>query len=212
MLTTIEKILFVLLALGSLSYGGKKLYDVYRAIARGKPDTRFDNLAERIWRGLWIVVTQQSVFKKRPLVSFLHALIFYGFVFYFLVNLVDVLEGFFGIHARGGAWNLFNLVSDLLTAGVLVGIIGMVLRRWFVRPEDFDFPANVPVQPEVREKIFRDSAIVAGFIIFHVGCRLLFKATQLARDGGDGFQPVGSSFALLFGGFDPDTLVVLNHL
>ena len=212
MLTTIEKILFVLLALGSLSYGGKKLYDVYRAIARGKPDTRFDNLAERIWRGLWIVVTQQSVFKKRPLVSFLHALIFYGFVFYFLVNLVDVLEGFFGIHARGGAWNLFNLVSDLLTAGVLVGIIGMVLRRWFVRPKDFDFPANVPVQPEVREKIVRDSAIVAGFIIFHVGCRLLFKATQLARDGGDGFQPVGSSFALLFGAFDPDTLVVVNHL
>jgi Fe-S oxidoreductase len=211
MLTTIEKILFVLLALGSLSYGGKKLYDVYRAIARGKPDTRFDNLAERIWRGLWIVVTQQSVFKKRPLVSFLHALIFYGFVFYFLVNLVDVLEGFFGIHARGGAWNLFNLVSDLLTAGVLVGIIGMVLRRWFVRPKDFDFPANVPVQPEVREKIFRDSTIVAGFIIFHVGCRLLFKATQLARDGGDGFQPVGSSFALLFGAFDPNTLVVLNH-
>jgi Fe-S oxidoreductase len=211
MLTTIEKILFVLLALGSLSYGGKKLYDVYRAIARGKPDTRFDNLAERIWRGLWIVVTQQSVFKKRPLVSFLHALIFYGFVFYFLVNLVDVLEGFFGIHARGGAWNLFNLVSDLLTAGVLVGIIGMVLRRWFVRPKDFDFPANVPVQPEVREKIFRDSTIVAGFIIFHVGCRLLFKATQLARDGGDGFQPVGSSFALLFGAFDPNTLVILNH-
>ena len=212
MLTTIEKILFVLLVLGSLSYGGKKLYDVYRAIARGKPDIRFDNLAERIWRGLWIVVTQQSVFKKRPLVSFLHALIFYGFVFYFLVNLVDVVEGFFAIHPRGGAWNLFNLVSDLLTAGVLVGIIGMVLRRWFVRPKDFDFPANVPVQPEVRENIFRDSTIVAGFIIFHVGSRLLFKATQLARDGGDGFQPVGSSFALLFGAFDPNTLVVVNHL
>ena len=80
MLTTIEKILFGLLAAGSLYYGGSKLYDVYRAIARGKPDVRFDHLADRIRRALWIVLTQQSVFKKRPVVSLLHAMIFYGFI------------------------------------------------------------------------------------------------------------------------------------
>ena len=211
MLTTIEKILFMLLAVSSLYYGGKKFYDVYRAIARGKPDARMDNLPERIRRALWIVLTQQSVFKKRPIVSFLHALIFYGFVFYFLVNLVDVIEGFLGIHARGGAWSFFNLVADLLTAGVLTGIIGMVLRRWFVQPKDFDFPANVPVQPQVRAGIFRDSTVVAGFIIFHVGCRLFFKASQLAPEGGDAFQPVGSFFAALFTGTDPGTLGILNH-
>jgi len=211
MLTTVEKILFVLLALGSLYYGGKKFYDVYRAIARGKPDARFDNLRQRIRRAIWIVLTQQSVIKKRPIVSFLHALIFYGFVFYFLVNLVDVLEGFLGVRASGGAWSLFNLAADLLTAGVLTGIIGMVLRRWFVRPKDFDFPANVPVQPEVRAGIFRDSSVVAGFIIFHVGCRLLFKASQLAPEGGDAFQPVGSFLAAWFIGTDHGTLAILNH-
>jgi Fe-S oxidoreductase len=211
MLTAIEKILFVLLALGSFYYGGKKFYDVYRAIARGKPEARFDNLPARVRRALYIVLTQQSVFKKRPIVSFLHALIFYGFVFYFLVNLVDVLEGFLGVHTSGGAWRFFNLAADLLTAGVVTGIIGMVVRRWFVRPKDFDFPANVPVQPEVREGIFRDSSVVAGFIIFHVGSRLLFKASQLALEGGDIFQPVGSFFAALFTGTDPGTLGILNH-
>jgi Fe-S oxidoreductase len=211
MLTTVEKVLFVLLALGSLYYGGKKFYDVYRAIARGKPDARFDNLRQRIWRAIWIVLTQQSVIKKRPIVSFLHALIFYGFVFYFLVNLVDVLEGFLGVRASGGAWSLFNLAADLLTAGVLTGIIGMVLRRWFVRPKDFDFPANVPVQPEVEAGIFRDSSVVAGFIIFHVGCRLFFKASQLAPEGGDAFQPIGSFLAAWFSGTDHGTLAILNH-
>jgi Fe-S oxidoreductase len=211
MLTTVEKVLFVLLALGSLYYGGKKFYDVYRAIARGKPDARFDNLRQRIRRAIWIVLTQQSVIKKRPIVSFLHALIFYGFVFYFLVNLVDVLEGFLGVRASGGAWSLFNLAADLLTAGVLTGIIGMVLRRWFVRPKDFDFPANVPVQPEVQAGIFRDSSVVAGFIIFHVGCRLFFKASQLAPEGGDAFQPIGSFLAAWFSGTDHGTLAILNH-
>ena len=132
MLTTLEKILFVLLAAGSFYFGGQKFYAVYRAIARGKPDARLDNLFQRVRRALWIVLTQQSVFKKRPMVSLLHAFVFYGFVFYFLVNLVDVLEGFFGLHARGGAWNLFNLTGDLFTTSVLIGIAGLVIRRWFV--------------------------------------------------------------------------------
>ncbi|MGE5220163.1 MAG: (Fe-S)-binding protein [Chloroflexota bacterium] len=211
MLTLVEKILFLLLALGSLYYGGTKFYAVYRAIARGKPETRLDNLGARVRQAFWIVLTQQSVFKARPLISFLHALIFYGFVFYFLVNLVDVLEGFFGIHARGGGWNLFNVLADLLTACVLIGILGMLIRRFFVRPKDFDFPANVPLQPEVRAGIFRDSAVVAGFIVFHVGCRMLFKATQLAIEGTDFFQPVSSLAAAAFGGFSAGGLDFLNH-
>ncbi len=68
MLTPVEKIVFVLLALGSLYYGGTKFHAVYRAILRGKPDVRFDNLGERIQRAIWIVLTQQSVFKARPVV------------------------------------------------------------------------------------------------------------------------------------------------
>ena len=52
MLTTLEKILFVLLAGGSLYYGGRRIYDVYRAVARGKADARFDRLPERISRAL----------------------------------------------------------------------------------------------------------------------------------------------------------------
>jgi len=211
MLTTLEKLLFLLLLIGSGYFGGRKFYDVYRAIARGKPDARFDDLPKRIRRALWTVLTQRSVFKTRPLVSFFHALIFYGFVFYFLVNLVDLLEGFFGIHARGGRWNLFNLTADLLTAGVLIGIVAMLLRRWLIRPKDFAFAEPTPVEPEVRAGILRDSSLVASFIIFHVGCRLMFKATQVALQGSDGFQPMSSMVAALFGGVAPVALEILAH-
>lgn len=212
MLTVIEKVLFVLLAGAAFYVGGKRFYDVYRAIARGKPDARFDNLSERIRRTLWLVFTQQTVFKKRPLVSFLHALIFYGFVGYFAVNLIDFLEGFFGLQARGGLWNLFNLLADFLTAGVLVGIVGMMLRRFIFRPKDFAFAPNTPVLADVRGGIVRDSQIVATFILFHVGCRLLFKATQLARHGSDPFLPVSSLVASFFSSANPATVEVFNHL
>ena len=211
MLTSLEKIFFITLAIGSLYYGGNRFYDVYRAIARGKPDPRLDNLGGRVLRALWIVFTQQSVFKTRPLVSTLHAMIFYGFVFYFIVNLVDVIEGFTSFEARGGAWAPFNFLADLLTAAVLMGMIGLIIRRFFVRPKDFAFPANVPLQPEVRAGILRDSLIVATFILFHVGSRLMFKSTQLALEGTDVFHPVSSLFAKLFVGMSPDFVEGLNH-
>jgi len=211
MLTGIEKILFLLLAAGSLYYAGVRFYDVYRAIARGKPDSRFDNLRQRIQGALWIVFTQRTVLKARPVVSFFHALIFYGFVFYFLVNLVDLLEGFVSFHARGGLWGPFNGLADLLTASVLIGMIALIIRRFVVRPKDFAFPSNVPVQPEVRTGILRDSSIVAGFILFHVGSRLMFKATQLSREGADPFHPVSSLVAGIFAGMDPGVVEGLNH-
>lgn len=211
MLTTIEKIFFVLLAAGALYYGGKRFYDVYRTILRGKPDARLDNLSDRIIRAMWLVLTQQPVLKARPIVSFLHSLIFYGFVFYFLVNVIDVFEGFFAFETRGGGWTVFNVVADALTAAVLIGIVGMVIRRRIVRPKDFSFAPNVPLQPEVSAGISRDSAIVAGFIMFHVGCRLMFKATQLAVDGADVFQPVGSLFANIYSGMSPGVVVGLGH-
>ncbi len=211
MLTSIEKVLFLLLTAGSLYFAGVRFYDVYRAIARGRPDARLDHLRQRILRALWIVFTQQSVFKTRPIVSFLHALIFYGFVFYFLVNVVDVLEGFASFDARGGPWGPFNWLADLLTASVLLGMIGLVVRRFFVRPKDFAFPPNVPIQPAARVGILRDSTIVASFILFHVGSRLMFKATQLAHHGSDAFHPVSSLAAGLFSGMSPGVVEALNH-
>ncbi|MDH3446159.1 MAG: [Fe-S]-binding protein, partial [Deltaproteobacteria bacterium] len=135
MLTIAEKIAFIMFAGVSLYFGGKGFYDVYRVISRGKADTRFDNLGARIRRAVGIVLTQRSVFKTRPVVSLLHALVFYGFVYYFLVNLIDLLEGFFAFHTRGGGWNAFNLLADLLTTGILMGVAGLILRRRIVQPK-----------------------------------------------------------------------------
>ncbi len=213
MLTTIEKILFLALAFGAFYFAGAGFLQVYRAIRRGKPEDRFDHPAERVLRALWIVLTQQSVFKKRPLVSFLHALVFYGFVYYFLVNVVDGAEGFLPFfRARGGVWNPFNLAADLLTASVLAGIVGLALRRFLVRPRDFAFAPNVPLHEDARGGVRRDSAVVSIFIFVHVGSRLLSQAAVLAREGGDPFQPVASACAALFSAVGPGAAAVFEHV
>ena len=77
MLTLPEKISFVALILLCGYYAGVGLQRVYQAIARGKVDNRFDNLGRRVWTAIGIVLSQQSVFKARPVVSILHAMVFY---------------------------------------------------------------------------------------------------------------------------------------
>jgi hypothetical protein len=172
MLTVTEKVLFLLLAAGTLYFGAKQFYQVYRVIARGKPEDRFDNLGGSIWRALGIVLTQQSVFKARPVISFFHGLVFYGFVFYLLVNLVDVIEGLFGVRTTGTSWSLYNLSADLMTASVLVGIVALIVRRYWARPGDFAFRPNVPLQPEVRPGIAANGATVidaTGLVVYRIG-------------------------------------------
>lgn len=211
MLTLPEKILFILLLAGSLYYAYTGFRRVYLAIRRGRPEDRFDRLSARIGRALWLTLTQQTVFKKRPLVSLLHAFVFYGFVYYLLVNLVDLLEGFFPLHARGGLWNPFNLVADLLTAAILVGILGLMVRRYLVAPQDFTWNPQVPLHEGVRQGIPRDSAIVGAFITFHVGSRLLSKAAVLAQTEPDPFQPVASFLASGLAGLSPTALTFVEH-
>ncbi|MBO1437291.1 (Fe-S)-binding protein [Meiothermus sp. CFH 77666] len=215
MLTTPEKIAFLLLVLASLYFGGGALLRVYRAIRRGQPEDRFDHLPARLGRALWQTLTMQTVFKKRPWVSLLHAFVFYGFVFYLSVNLVDVLEGFFPIKARGGFWNGYNLVADLLTALILVGIVGLLIRRYSrVGRKTFQWNEKTPLHEKVRHGIPTDSAIVGGFILFHVGSRLLHKAAQAANldYGPDPYQPVASLASALFLWVDVDRIVIVEHL
>lgn len=211
MLSLSEKILFLIFAAAALYVGGMAFYRVYRAIARGKPENRFDHLATRLGKGLWIALTQQTVFKKRPWVSLLHAFVFYGFVFYLLVNLLDALEGYFPVVLRGGVWNGVNLIGDILTALILVGMAGLLLRRFVLRPADFTWNPKTPLHEKAPDGIRRDSLIVGGFILFHVGSRLLHKSAQAADLGPDPFQPVASAVGGWLGFLTPEEIVVAKH-
>jgi len=212
MLTPVEKVLFLIAVAVSLYFTGVGFWRIYLAWRRGKPEDRFDRLPERVGRALWLVLTQQTVFKRRPVASFFHALVFYGFVYYMLVNLVDVIEGFFPIETRGGFWNVHNLLADLFTASVLVGITALMIRRFVIRPAELTIAPHVPLHEKARAGIQKDSAIVGAFIFFHVSSRLLSKAAQLAHTEPDPYQPVASAVSAIFAGLSPAGQVFFEHL
>jgi Fe-S oxidoreductase/nitrate reductase gamma subunit len=190
-----QKVAFLLFALVTGAIGLRGFYRVFERIRAGQKDTdlRFDHLPQRLWHALATTLTQSRTFRRRPFVSLFHSFIFYGFVFYLLVNLVDGLEGFasFGIPSTSGPGAIYNLSADLLSALVMVGVIALVFRRFLLPSRaDFRFNERTMVAAEVpRRLIPRDSLIVSTFILLHVGSRALSAGAKLAIEGPDPFQP-----------------------
>ncbi len=209
MLSVTEKILFVLFAAGCLWFAYHGFRRAALAVARGQQGwlPRLNHLPRRAGEAILRTMGQGTVFKARPIVSFFHALVFYGFVYYLIVNVVDGLNGFippawtqnFSFGVVGG---IYRLGADILTALILVGVVWLLVRR-FIRRD----PALVQRNPETMlhediraGAIRRDSLIVGLFILAHVGFRLVGETFLLASHGEfDAWQPISSSLALLVG-------------
>jgi hypothetical protein len=126
MLTTVEKILFVLVAVGALALSYRGFRQMYLIINRGEGKLYLDGFVKRAINALVVFLTQTTVLKRRPLVSILHVGVAWGFTFYFLVNLIDVLEGYFEsvpLFEDGFIAGGYKLVADVLSVAVLVGVV-----------------------------------------------------------------------------------------
>jgi Fe-S oxidoreductase len=216
MLTPIEKILFALAVLLSLYFTGRGVQRIVGHISGGQGRPDWSLIGKRLGELLVKVGLFQPVFRFRLGPSLLHALIGWGFLIFLLVNLNDLVYGYTGflILTQTGAFgDVYRLLADVANSAILIGILGMALRRFVLRPETLSTRASTLLHPAARAGIRRDSAIVAGFIFVHNAARLLGESFHLALDGSrDGWQPVISTVAGLWSGVDAGTLVVGEHL
>jgi Fe-S oxidoreductase len=189
MLSTPEKIAFVVLVavFGALTAWG--FFNMFRVLRRGRPAGPLPpGWLPRAGRALLEIGLQLPMYKARPVLTTFHTLIFFGFSYYFLVNVNDLLEGFWPGYetatAAGGVIGLLNLLGDLLSVAVLLGVVVFLVRRFVARDRRLAFREGVLLLPPVaRGGIKVDSLIVGGFILLHVGSRFVGQALRLAEAG-----------------------------
>jgi Fe-S oxidoreductase len=214
LLTPIEMIVFLAAMLASL-YGAYRVADrIARTIRRGQGKIDWDQAKKRLTEALFKTITLQPTFKIRLGPSLFHGFVAWGFMFYLLVNALDVLKAFTGIEffydtVIGG---LYRLAGDVLTVGVLVGMVYLVARRWLVKPQNLNTREDVLLQPRARFGIKRDSAIVGAFIITHVGARFLGESVALAAGEPDPWQPFANLVSGIWKNAGPGVLVVWEHV
>ncbi len=221
MLTSVEKMLFVVLAVLAVGATYAGFRDMWLTVNRGQGKLHLDNLPRRAAQALWVYLSQTTTLKFRRISSLFHLGIVWGFTYFFIVNVADGLKGFFPDFHFLGEDTVFNglyrFAADVLSVVVLVGVAYFILRR-FVLPnrKELTFHENVLLHPKVAAGgIRQDSIIVAGFIMLHVGARFLGEAAALAHPehgGADLLQPFATLVSPLFAGFSADGIVMLEHL
>ena len=225
MLTSLERIIFILMALGLGGLTSYLFFGIYKIVRRGQAAPKRKDLVRRFVVALLDVGLQKTIYRARPILSTFHAFIFFGFSYYFLVNVTDALEGFVpgfeliyggangSINGTFGV-NIFNLIADVLSVLTLLGVIAFLVRRFLGNDKRLQFNPGVLLHPGVASSGVRlDSAIVGTFILIHVGARFVGQALRLARDAqADPFMPFASLTANLFSGLPESALNTGIHV
>jgi len=92
LLTTIEKIIFIVAILLSTYAAYRVSLRIIRVIGRGQGSVDWSVIPNRLIEVIFKTGTFQPVFRFRILPSLFHAFVGWAFIFYLLVNAGDVLE------------------------------------------------------------------------------------------------------------------------
>ncbi len=216
MLTVTEKVLFALAVVASLYFTWRGVQRIIKHISSGHGKIDWSLPWKRIGELIAKVGLFQPVFRFRLGPSILHALIGWGFIVFLVVNLNDLVYGYTGfaiLNSAGAVGNAYRLLADVANAAILVGIVGMAIRRFVLKPPTLSTRDTTLLHPRARFGIMRDSAIVAGFIFIHNAARMFGESFRLASEGtSDKWQPVVSSVAGLWSGGNTGALLVGEHI
>jgi Fe-S oxidoreductase len=200
-LTLQEKILFLLVVLVSVVLTWRGVRRLMRIISRGDGDLGWKQVPGRLIAVLVKTLSFAPVFRSRLATSLFHSFVGWGFAFYLLVNVGDLLQGFIpGYLFLGHGWigNSYRLLADLFSMSVLLGMVILLSRRFVLRPEALTIRESTRLHPKARRGIRRDSAIVGFFVLLHVGFRILGESFHLAATAPDAWQPFASAIAPLW--------------
>jgi Fe-S oxidoreductase len=161
--------LWVLTAIALVLFGAR-VYRLAGALARGKPEPRWDRLPARVWSVIVNVLAQRRMFDN-PGVGLAHLVIFWTFLFYatsFAWNLVRGLVPALPIpYSDEVAW--FTIPMLLLSLATVVALAGAAVRRYVVRP--------------ARLTQSRDAAIILSLISVLVVTFLVGQAAAAGLGG-----------------------------
>ena len=165
--------------------------------------------------GLIAFISQKTLFKTRPVVGFIHALVAWGFTLYLLVNIIDVLYGFipnFKFLPNSITGDIYRLFVDTFSILVLLGVFYFLARRFIMQEDRLTIKDPVLLSDRAKAGMKFDSFIVGAFIIVHIGSRFLSASFEIAIHGTDWSQPAANIVATLWSTLSPNTLTIAEHV
>ncbi|MDR3791842.1 MAG: (Fe-S)-binding protein [Terracidiphilus sp.] len=134
-----EKLLFAALVIASAYAFWHRFGVVLDKILKSKrdPDFHLFPIGPRIRDFVWEVLLQAKVVRQRPLPGLAHACVFWAFCAFALVTLNHCASifGFGFLSPASSIGRLYFWFAAVFAAACSVGILGLFIRRFFIRPK-----------------------------------------------------------------------------
>ena len=215
MLSFIEKIAFLILTTGCLAAAYITFSRMFKAISMGSNPIVWNEVFKNWREGLWAFLSQKTLFKTRPMVGFIHALVAWGFTLYLVVNVLDVLYGFipdFKFLPNHIIGNTYRLFVDIFSVLVLFGVLYFIARRFLQKDKRLKINSPVMLSDLAERGMKIDSLLVGSFIIAHVGSRFLSASFEIAHSKADSYQPAANMVAKLWSNLPAENIILFEHI
>ena len=215
MLTFPEKLTFILFALSSLSLSVVTFSRMFKIIDLGTKKIEWKTVLLNWPKGFSSFFGQNTLFKTRRIVGFIHALVAWGFTLYLLVNIMDILYGFipgFKFFPNSIIGKIYKIFVDIFTILVIIGVSYFLLRRFLTNDSKLEINPPVMLSDSAKVGMKKDSLLVGSFILLHVGARLFSASFEIAQHGSDWYQPAATTLSLFWSSLDMETLIFMEHL
>ena len=205
----------MLLVIGSLGASYITFKKMFKVILVGTNPIIWIDVIKNWNAGLIAFISQKTLFKTRPVVGFIHALVAWGFTLYLLVNIIDVLYGFipnFKFLPNNIVGDIYRLFVDTFSILVLLGVFYFLARRFILQEDRLTVKDPVLLSDRAKAGMKFDSFIVGAFIIVHIGSRFLSASFEIAIHGTDWSQPAANIVATMWSTLSPNTLTIAEHV
>lgn len=152
-----------LIALAILAYGLYRRWQLWTAI--GKPESRKDNMGERVKSLLWNAILQKAVWREfYP--GLIHGLIFFAFLILVWGAAFDAFQAYTGIHFLGKPYLIFSFVMEVFGLSAIIGVLLALNRRYIQKPDRLGYKDKIDNRPDDAIVLVLILAImVTGFIV-----------------------------------------------
>ena len=211
----IPNIVFALLLIVTSLFFAKQVGKIRRNILLGREEDRSDNSALR-WKTMFLVAIGQSKMMANPLVSFLHILVYVGFIIINIEVIEIVVDGLFGTHrflSFMGAFYDFLIGSfEYLALGVIAACVVFLVRRNVLKVKRF-WSKEMTSWPRSDANIIliAEILLMSAFLIMNASDSILQDMKYEHFDTKLGSFPISSLLTPLLDGFTPKALFMIER-
>jgi len=178
--TIIERVIFAIFILITLFSFYRIVSFRYRIVLKGRGRPKV-NFLKGFLRVVKRVFTQYALLRQRPISGLLHAFIFWGF-FIFLLSTLDMLFSLFGAPSflEFEILSFYRFFLDTFALLVIIGVIGLFIRRFFLKPEAITKPnpENEVLLYGKAKKGPQGESLFILFLIFILMVSYLFESSS----------------------------------